>query len=319
MKIISVLDTTISDYNLGNQIIMESVNEIIDCLFERDFLFRLQYAEKFGRQSIKYMESSDYVFFGGTNSLSSEMNRYKQWGFSLKDLYFVSNLILLGVGWWQYQSKPNLYTQFFLKRLLSSNKLHSVRDSYTEKMLKNIGIRNVLNTSCPTLWEISPEHCRAIPKMKSKDVVFTTTDYSQDYFLDNKLIKLLLLNYEYVYYWVQGIGDLEYLSELDLADRSRVKIIPPKLKAYDRVLEDLEVDYIGTRLHAGIRAIQKQKRTLVLATDNRAKEISKDVGLNVVGRDDFSGIEGFINNEHVTNLFIPTESIQMWKEQFRNE
>ena len=49
MKIISVLDTTISDYNLGNQIIMESVNEIINCLFGGDFLFRLQYAEKFGR------------------------------------------------------------------------------------------------------------------------------------------------------------------------------------------------------------------------------------------------------------------------------
>ena len=44
-----MLDTTISDYNLGNQIIMDAVNKIANELFEDDFIFRLQYAEKFGR------------------------------------------------------------------------------------------------------------------------------------------------------------------------------------------------------------------------------------------------------------------------------
>ena len=81
MKVISILDTTISDYNLGNQIIMEAVNDILDELFWDDFMFRLQYAERFGRQSLRHMRHSDYIFWGGTNALTSHMNKYKQMGF----------------------------------------------------------------------------------------------------------------------------------------------------------------------------------------------------------------------------------------------
>ena len=132
-------------------------------------MFRLQYAERFGRQSLRHMRHSDYIFWGGTNALTSHMNKYKQMGFLLKDLLFVKDLILLGVGWWQYQGKPNLYTRLFLRRLLSLERIHSVRDSYTEGMLKSIGIENVVNTSCPTVWGITREHCRRIPTLKGKN------------------------------------------------------------------------------------------------------------------------------------------------------
>ena len=47
---------------------------------------------------------------------------------------------------------------------------HSVRDSYTKKMLNSIGINNVVNTSCPTVWNITPDHLATIPDTKAKYV-----------------------------------------------------------------------------------------------------------------------------------------------------
>lgn len=317
MKTISVLDTTISDFNLGNQIIMEAINCILDELFEHDFIFKLQYAEPFGQQSIRYLRQSDYIFFGGTNSLSSQMNHYKQMGFTLSNAFYINHLTLLGVGWWQYQKKPNLYTKYLLKKLLSKTTIHSVRDSYTQKMLSDIGISNTINTSCPTTWTLTQEHCKNIPIYKAKNVITTFTDYNKQPISDQKLMNILLENYENVYFWVQGIGDLEYLKTLNIPKIKHLKIIPPKLKNYDQILQNTSVDYIGTRLHAGIRAIQSMKRALIIAIDNRAREISNDIGLNIADRNDFGKITDFINNGYITDITIPIDDITKWKEQFR--
>lgn len=317
MKTISLLDTTIANYNLGNQIIMDSINNIINELFPEDFLFRLQYGEKFGKLSLKYIKQSNYVFFGGTNSLTSEMNKYKQMGFRLLDLFYIKNKItLLGTGWWQYQKNPNLYTRFFLKNMLSKETLHSVRDSYTKKMLSRIGINNVINTSCPTVWNLTKEYCKSIPVKKSENVLTTLTDYNRAKLLDEKLFSILLNNYNKVYFWTQGVGDLKYLYSLNIPYKDKLIIINPRLSAYDNVLKDEDLDYIGTRLHAGIRAIQYKKRTLIIAIDNRAKEIAKDINLNFCEREKLDDIINFISCEYQTSLNIPIENIKRWKGQF---
>lgn len=317
MKQIAVLDTTISDYNLGNQIIMEAVNEIIYELFTNYFVYKIQYAEDFGKQSLRYIRQADYSFFGGTNSLSSQMNRYKQMGFTLADIRYVNNLILLGLGWWQYQDKPNFYTKALLRGLLSSKHIHSVRDSYTQKQLASININNVVNTSCPTTWKLTKSHCENIPTKKAASVVTTLTDYSKDYIRDKQLIQLLLDSYENVYFWIQGIGDKKYVEELVVSIDSKIKFVHPNLKDYDFLLDNEDLDYIGTRLHAGIRALQRAKRTLIISIDNRAKEISKDINLVVVDRkNEFDKIIFFINSDIIMNINIPTSNINKWKNQF---
>ncbi len=318
MKKISILDTSICDSNMGNQIIMDSIYEILNEMFKEDFFYKLQFSESFGAKSIQILKNSDYVFFGGTNSLSSEMNKYKQMGFSIINLFFFNNLTLFGVGWWQYQKKPNLYTKYFLRRLLSKHTLHSVRDEYTKDMLHKIGINNVLNTSCPTTWSLSTQHCEMIPNKKSSKVVMTLTDYNKHKEFDTKFINILLNEYDTVYIWLQGAGDKDYVNSLDLIDKSRLNFIAPKLADYDKFLNNNEVDYIGTRLHAGIRALQNKKRTLIIAIDNRAKEISRDIGLNIVERDDFNGILSFIKDEYITNINIPIDNINKWKDQYKN-
>lgn len=317
MKKITVLDTTISDYNLGNQIIMEAVNALTYELFPDYFIYKIQYAEKFGKQSLKYIRQADYSFFGGTNSLSSQMNRYKQMGFTLSDTLYVSELILLGVGWWQYQSKPNLYTRTLLKGLLSSEYIHSVRDSYTEKQLASINIENTLNTSCPTTWNLTKLHCKNISVSKSNSVVFTLTDYNKDMKRDKKIFNLLKNNYDKVYFWLQGVGDKEYLEQLNISTVTDIILINPNLRDYDNLLCIEDVDYIGTRLHAGIKALQRSKRTLIISIDNRAKEISEDIGISIADREhEFYKIEAFIREETEMKISIPIDNIKKWKDQF---
>lgn len=315
MKTISLLDTTISSYNLGNEIIMEAVNSAIEELFPESFLFRIPCEENFSVKSLRYMANSDYTFFGGTNSFSSHLLKYKQHGFRLRDLMLFRNLISLGMGWWQYQTKPGLYSTFFWKTLLSDSCLHSVRDEYTKTMLASIGIKNALNTSCPTTWMLSEEHCAVIPSTKSDHVVTTLTDYSPSLDEDKKMLEILFGSYKSVSIWLQGQKDMLRFRPL-FQIFPDIQFIPPKLSLYDRFLLEHNCDYIGTRLHGGIRALQKKRRSLIISIDNRAKEISNDINLNVCARGDLEAISRFANSNAETNLKLPAENIQLWKKQF---
>ena len=316
MKTISLLDTSINNYNLGNQIIMNSIETIIDELFGNDFIYRMHASEPFGMKSLQNFNSSDFIFFGGTNALTSNINKEKYIGFSLQNLLYFKRLSLLGVGWWQYQEKPNLYTKIFLRRVLDSSILHSVRDSYTEKMLASIGIENVVNTSCPSTWKLDDKHCNQISKSKSNSVVFTITDYNKDPEHDSIFIKQLQTKYDEIFFWPQGLGDLKYFASLDLASKESIIVLQPNLKSFDSILENYKIDYIGTRLHAGIRALQFKNRALIIAIDNRAHEIAQDINLKISQRGNLDQISSFINSSANSLIKIPAREIHKWKNQF---
>jgi len=119
---------------------------------------------------------------------------YLEWAKDhIKDYFKMKNIILMGVGWWQYQSKPNLYTKILLNKVFHSQMLHSVRDNYTKIMLESAGITNVINTGCPTLWNLTPEHVSQIPREKSESVVMTVTAYKPNKVEDKKLFQILIL------------------------------------------------------------------------------------------------------------------------------
>ena len=173
------------------------------------------------------------------------------------------------------------------------------------------GIKNVVNTSCPTLWSLNQEHCVTINQKKSRDVVTTLTFYNKDRSKDRYLINKLLESYRYVYVWIQGIEDLPYLKSLDVK-MTNIIIVPPTLDAYDELLVNCEIDYIGTRLHAGVRALQHKVRAQIVAVDNRAIEIGKDVNLNVISRDHVESVMDFIAHDYETKLSLPRDNIQAW-------
>ena len=68
---------------------------------------------------------------------------------------------------------------------------------------------------------------------------------------DAKMLEILKNNYTEVYIWIQGQYDYEYLESI--VDLREFKIIPSSLAELDKVLKKDNVEYIGTRLHAGIR------------------------------------------------------------------
>ena len=313
MKVISLLDPSICSSNLGDQIIIDSVDNIIDTTFNEPLLIRIQTQDKISSNSYKYMRMSDFKIIGGTNLLSSKMNSYKQWKVNLWDSLFINDIILLGVGWWKYQKKPNFYTRVLYKVLLSNSYIHSVRDSYTEQKLKSIGIPNVVNTSCPTLWTLTEEHCSNIPRKKSDSVLVTFTEYHQNEKLDFNLVKVLSQNYQKIYFWTQQPKDYHYMQSFCGKGAIYLK---PSLKALDQCLSSCDVDYIGTRLHAGIRALQHSRRALILAIDNRATEIAKDTNLPVIKREDIDSIKHWIDSSYETKINLPIENINIWKKQF---
>ena len=314
MNKISVFDTTISNYNLGNDIIMDAVYKQLYALFPNDYYFKIPTME-ITNYTLNYLKISDRIFFGGTNALSSQMENYKQWGLSLRNCQKIKNVVLLGVGWWQYQNvKTSIYTKYLLSKSLSSSHYHAVRDAYTQQKLNDIGFKNVLNTACPTMWDLTEKYCEEIPTVKSENVVITFTDYYQNPQKDKELLDFASKNYQNVHFWVQGKGDLAYLNSMGAHG---LNIINPSLNAFDDYLKNNDTDYIGTRLHAGIRALQHKRRTLILAVDNRAAEMGKDFNLPVLNRQDIDSIEdSFIHIPYKTALKIPFQDIQKWKTQF---
>ena len=313
---IGLIDQSICSSNLGDGIITESLAR------EIKKIFGLSYIKHFPGQidsSIDYtrmLAEQDLVFVGGTNLLKSKMNESSQWKINAYSKQFLKKqFILFGVGWWQYEKPPNKYTSKLLRQLLSNNFLHSVRDSYSEKILNSIGIENVVNTSCPTLWDVDRELCKNISINKADHVVTTLTSYNRDIICDKKIINILCENYNGVYIWLQGAEDYEYFKDLAI-DNSNIILLDSSLEAYENILRTTDIEYIGSRLHGGIRALQMGKRTLILAVDNRAIEIKFDTNLNVVKRSDFESVLYFIKNPYCTEIKLPSENIKKWKGQF---
>jgi len=314
---IGLINPSIGSNNLGDIIIYDAVYKHLREVFAEAFI--TEYPSQLHRSHDARLKMAEekHLIVGGTNLLASNMDTRLQWKLDPQDKKFLKEkIILMGVGWWQYQDNANSYTVNLFDKVLSKTYLHSVRDSYTEKMLKAAGVKNVINTTCPTLWQLTPKHCSKISQKKADNVITTLTFYHRDTNLDSKLIKILLESYKKVYMWVQAIEDIDYLKEIS-SESDRVILVPPTLEAYNAILDRDDVEYLGTRLHAGVRAVQKSKRTLIVAVDNRAIEIGKDTNLNVISRKDIDLVYDFINKDYQTDIKLPIEKIDQWKSQFR--
>ena len=109
-----------------------------------------------------------------------------------------THVILLGAGWYQYQDEPTGYTKRILKTLLDGQYLHAVRDEYTRQRLLKLGITNVLNTACPTMWGLTADKCAQIPTHKAERVVTTLTDYRSSTEQDAQMLTMLQKHYREV-------------------------------------------------------------------------------------------------------------------------
>ena len=304
MKTITVIDTSFGTWNLGDEIIMQAVNDVIHEMFPDARVFRLPSHEALSRRSYYFLRQSDLCFIGGTNVLAS-----RGWRLRWRDSIFLRNAICFGVTWGGTRPTPSLSERILLRRVLDGSQIHSVRDRYTQHLLDKIGLACV-STSCPTMWRLTPQHCDSIPQRKADEVVVTLTAYRCEPSADREMIGSLKRNYRFVHFFPQMHGDYAYFKELNI---DGVRMIGQNLTAYDHFLMNEDVDYIGSRLHGGIRALQFKKRSLVIGIDHRSAEIANDTGLPILKRAQIKELDSWIHGSSPTRITLPSESITNWK------
>jgi hypothetical protein len=300
--------------NLGDVIINEAIICELNDIFPSCSLIRVSSHVPLLLEQIRELNECSLIFVGGSNILCSNMHWNKTWGMTLINALLLKRAVLLGVGWWQYEGDATIYTKLLLRVILTRHYMHSVRDSYTGKKLKDLGYQNVINTGCPTMWPLVSINFEEIPKKKADNALLMLTDYNQNPEVDKQLGKLLLKTYDKVFFWPQGKNDKAYLMKLDLP----LIMLDHSLKSLNEFLSsEISVDYIGTRLHGGIKCLIARKRSLILSIDNRAKEIARDSGLTVIERDNIQLINQWINSYTNVGIRININSIEEWKSQFQ--
>jgi polysaccharide pyruvyl transferase WcaK-like protein len=311
--------------NLGDVIIREAVEKYLKDIFSMGEFVRISSHRIPPSSLLNEARRSDFVFFGGTNALSSDLRRYNQWKLQVpirlawSFRFPVNEVILMGVGWWQYQGAPTRYTRAFYGRALSHRYMHSVRDSYTAQKMRRLGFDNVINTGCPTMWALNGLDVRA-RRGNAENCLFTLTDYNKSPTVDNRMIGEILAAYPgRIYFYPQGSRDRDYIAELANYQKNngRITVVNRSVKDYVETLTDNDIDYVGTRLHAGIKALQLAKNALIVSVDNRAAEISKDTGLPVISRDEIEKLSWWIEGRKMfDDIRMPIREIERWKRQF---
>jgi polysaccharide pyruvyl transferase WcaK-like protein len=313
----TLLDTAVASTNLGDHIIMEAVRRELADILSDQLVFTVVSHEWMGAQSRRLIRRSDWVISGGTNLLSSRMWFRPNWKVTPIDALSHLNVVLMGAGWYQYQHAPDPYSRWLLRRVLSRHQLHSVRESYAVKRLASIGITNAVNTGCPSIWELTPQHCARLPHQKAADSVVTAVNSYpklKNPAADRRMLEILRRHYRTVDLWIQTDTDYDYARSLD----ANLRFINPSVAALDAVLAgNLNLDYVGNRLHAGIRALQKGHRAIIVEIDNRAREMGRDFGVPTVERTDFDRLERMIREPLEISVRLPLNDIALWKNQFR--
>lgn len=321
MKNIILLDTAIGTTNKGDDIIMKSAVRGLQEILEKNYVVNIpthitpfSWFQTHFWWKAKWVKEADLKFICGTNLLAKSL-RYpiNDFNIQLWNCGALQNTILVGVGNSLLDKKIDGYTRIIYNKVLSHDLIHSTRDDETTEMLESMGFKAV-TTGCVTLWGLTPELCSRIPDQKADEVVFTLTGPQRDEKRDQKLLDILKKNYKKRYFYIQTIWDMEYFTSLKGIED--VEIISPDISIYESFLNNHDVDYVGTRLHGGIFAMQHEKRSIILTIDNRARNISKVNHLNTLERERIDELDSLINTSIKTNVKMNYEVLNYWKNQF---
>jgi len=301
------LDPSVNSRNTGDQIIADAVYRELREALPGHEIVRLPTQTFLNRSERALARSCSKFVVGGTNILNGNIPRYIQWRLDAGSYAtYKGRVSTMGVGWWQYQGRANGLSRRVWKSLLADG-MNSVRDSYTANRLAEFGVASI-NTSCPTVWKL-PDTTPG-GDSKPQRVLMTITDYHKEPKRDMRLIEGLRDRYSEVLVWPQGSQDRTYLRSLD----PKIEFIGPELADFDDILRRGDVDYVGTRLHAGIRALQHGVKSTILAIDNRATEISRDIGIPIMSNDLRAPDWQRVDDRQSLKLDIPHTAITQWKE-----
>ena len=320
MKNIMLLDTSIGTSNMGDYIIMECVRKELAPILKGNFVYdiptHLPVFNSFAvfRNSLAVQQYANCVlkFAGGSNLLVKDLRtHYPQWNINPWNSRPLKGIITVGVGAGA-GDYTNSYTTRLYQKVLNHKYFHSVRDQRSKEYVESLGLK-AINTGCVTMWMLTPEFCEKIPSKKASKVVFTITAGKNEQ--DQNIVDILNKNYEKVYFWVQGDRDLAAFKTLKRTED--IEIVPPSLHAYDALLSEDDLDYVGTRLHGGVYAMRHGKRAIIIAIDERAREINKCNNLNCIELDKVPDeLDPMLRSEFSTQINMPFDEIKRWKTQF---
>lgn len=302
--------------NLGDQVISRAVHRELRKIFgEATEIIAIPSHAYPTPRSIAVLKDANHVFVGGSNLLYFRWWRRASWKLGLVGLTSYRDLILMGCGWGGYGIPAGHYGRWVANTVLSCTYAHSVRDEYTRDMATSgLSIPQVINTACPTMWCFNLDFVRSLRRTRANSCIFSLTDYDKDPNADGQFVRELGRLYSNkLLFWPQGAGDLEYVQALGYDG----PVIERSLQTLLNVLTSgVEYDYVGTRLHAGILCLEHGVRSLVIAIDNRAKEISADTGLPTIERGDVTGLSKWVEGGDCADIRLPVNSIDAWRQQF---
>lgn len=313
---IALIRPDITTDNIGDEIIVQSILDNFD-FFPKDSSF-ISFSSHSGMSAATTLlyNSCSLHFACGANLLDLRPLPFlNQFALTMLDFWKMHPMILCGVGC-RFHQHPMPWAKLVWKKLLDKKYVHSVRDEHTKTELAKLGINNVINTGCPTTWKLTPEHCQAIPRNRSETVIFTLAAHPTKN--DQFLVETLKQYYRKVVFFPQGISDLKIFKHLKNIEG--IKVLPRTLSNYDHFLENENCDYVGFRLHGGVRSLQKGHRTIIIGIDNRANEIHRDTALPVIKMADLQDkLTERINSSWATKINVNFSAITQWKNQLGEE
>ena len=305
----SLLNTSLESANTGDKIIVQS---IINEFPELDGAESISTHKFMSFESLTRATSQDSLIVTGTNFLSSKPWPPAPWRFGpLELLVTIRKVIMLGVGWRKYEGPLSLIQRLVYKIILNPQVPISTRDQYSADLLKSGGFW-ALNTGCPTMWSLPDE----LPQLTYEtEVVSTVTDYAKNSVIDTLMLTKLAEMFKHVHVWPQSLGDVRYLKTLNLPKNCTV--VTGELETFNTLV--VGKAYVGTRLHAGIRAAQLGAPALVVSIDNRAREIGSDTLFPMIERSNLENtleiaVEGLRKKARVR---INREEISLYKAALR--
>lgn len=323
MKQVLMFDTAIATSNIGDEIILKGVYDGLKEILDYHLTFRLgTHIEnwspinmiKSNWKAYALSDLANYKFVAGTNCLTDDLKKHPQWVINKFNKKLYKDCILVGVGRISDYEIPTNYSQKIYKDILSKNFKHSVRDEGTKKVLERMGLK-AINTGCPTLWGFTPEKCSKIPRKKAKNAIISVSGYNEqrNEAKDQQMIDIVNKNYDTVYAWIQTAVDEDYL--MHFKGVKNIKCIYSLNKFKETILLD-NVDYIGTRLHGGIFAMQNECRSIIISIDERARGFHQTNNIPILERDKMDELENLINSEFETKIKINQEEINEFIKQF---
>jgi len=315
-------DGLVSD-NLGDCIISESIQKLLADLFPSADIIRISPHVHFSSREKKIMANAKFTFVGGTNILTSDIRHFPRLSpKKTKGFYLypgIRNLILIGAGWSRYDSRPDWATTIYYRQIFHGQIKHSLRDTYSLEKLRDAKIKNTLLTGCPTTWGLETqgknEYNEKLP------ILCTLTDYHKDENADSELLrKIFELTSAPIFFFPQGSDDICYLKSLPIykLNTSKFKLLTHNYNDFKNFTAAMNVNYIGTRLHAGIHCLGQKIPSLIIGIDNRALEMRKDLNLPVIKRSELKNIDAWLQGNLESLITLPQQNIGNWKSQFKD-